>query len=113
MIRYATGVDLIRAITRYVVGDEPGEIEQKDYNGNWAEIVLHADGSGKFSHLNISDELKKSIVEEDLWVKPGDSVVPFCGANNTIGTLVIQSDNKQLVKDVIISPENYIKVFVE
>lgn len=89
MIRYSTGVDLIGAITRYVVGDEPGEIEQKGFRGNWAEIVLHADKSGKFSHLDISDELKGSIVEEDLWIKSGDAVEPFCGANNTIGTLII------------------------
>lgn len=46
MLRYATGVDLITAITRATVGDEPEAIEQKPYNGHWAEIILHADKSG-------------------------------------------------------------------
>ena len=43
MLRYATGVDMITAITRAIVGDKPEPIEQKPYNGHWAEIILHAD----------------------------------------------------------------------
>lgn len=50
MLRYATGVDLITAITRAVVGDEPENIEQKPYNGHWAEIILHAE---KMDNLSI------------------------------------------------------------
>jgi biotin carboxylase len=33
MLRYATGVDMITAITRAIVGDPMEEIEQRPYNG--------------------------------------------------------------------------------
>lgn len=69
MLRYATGVDMITAITRAMVGDEPNVIEQKPYNGHWAEIILHADKDGVFEDINIDPSLPAEIIEKDLWVK--------------------------------------------
>ena len=57
MLRYATGVDMITAMTRYIVGDSVPTIEQKPYNGHWAEIILHADKDGFFDYLEISKDL--------------------------------------------------------
>ena len=74
MVRYATGVDLITAITRAMVGDEPEKIVQKSYDGHWAEVILHADKDGIFQGLEIEPSLNAEVIEEDLWVKPGDSV---------------------------------------
>lgn len=95
MLRYATGVDLIEAITRYAVGDEPKQIEQKPYNGHWAEIILHAQKDGLFQQLVIDTSLPAEIVEIDLWVKKGDLVHVFEGANDAIGTLVLRFDNAE------------------
>ena len=93
MLRYATGVDMITAITRAMVGDDPEVIEQKPYNGNWAEIILHADKDGEFVELQIDPTLPAEVVEEDLWVKPGDFVHGFEAANDAIGTLVLRFEN--------------------
>ena len=114
MLRYATGVDMITAITRAIVGDpilEP--IEQKPYNGHWAEIILHADESGIFDHLEISNDLPAEIVEEDLWVENGDKVESFEGANNAIGTLVLRFQTAEELEDAITNQKNWLKVVVE
>ena len=66
MLHYATGVDLITAETRYIVGDSVPEIVQKPYQGHWAEVILHADQSGLFERLDIAEDLPAEIVEEDL-----------------------------------------------
>ena len=113
MLRYATGVDMITAITRAMVGDpilEP--IEQKPYNGHWAEIILHADESGVFDHLEISKDLTAEIVEEDLWVVKGDKVESFEGANNAIGTLVLKFHTTEDLEDAITNQKNWLKVVV-
>ena len=113
MLRYATGVDMITAITRSVVGDpilEP--IEQKPYNGHWAEIILHADESGVYDHLEISKELPAEIVEEDLWVEKGDKVESFEGANNAIGTLVLKFQNAEELEQAITHQCEWLKVVV-
>ena len=114
MLRYATGVDMITAITRAMVGDpilEP--IEQKPYNGHWAEIILHADNDGVFDHLEISKELPAEIVEEDLWVVKGDKVEGFEGANNAIGTLVLKFQTAEELEKAITNQRSWLKVVVK
>lgn len=114
MLHYATGVDMITAITRAIVGDpilEP--IEQKPYNGHWAEIILHADKDGIFDHLEISKELPAEIVEEDLWVVKGDKVEGFEGANNAIGTLVLNFNSAEELERAITHQREWLKVIVK
>lgn len=114
MLRYATGVDMITAITRAMVGDpilKP--IEQKPYNGHWAEIILHADNNGTFDHLEVSKDLPAEIIEEDLWVEKGDKVVSFEGANNAIGTLVLKFQTAEDLEHAITHQREWLKVVVE
>jgi len=112
MLRYATGVDMITAITRAMVGDPIEPIEQKSYNGHWAEIILHADQDGVFDHLEISKDLPAEVVEEDLWVKKGDKVESFKGANNAIGTLVLKFNTKSDLEENINELSNFLHVIV-
>ena len=113
MLRYATGVDMITAITRAIVGDPIDDISQQPYNGHWAEIILHAENEGKFARLDISPNLPAEIVERDLWVKPGDHVDSFDGANNAIGTLVLRFNNEEELEQAITSQQKWLKVVVE
>lgn len=89
MLRFATGVDLITNAVRAAVGEEVVDVEQKPYNGHWAEVVLHADQDGYFEGIDINDDLRKNVREVDLWVKQNDKVSSFHGANDAIGTLVL------------------------
>ena len=52
-------------------------------------MALHSYESGVFRGLELSEEAKPFLVEEDLWVRPGEQVEAFSGANKTIGTLVL------------------------
>ena len=113
MLRYATGVDMITAITRAMVGDDPEAIEQKPYNGHWAEIILHADTDGEFVGLQIDPSLPAEVIEEDLWVKPGDFVHGFEAANDAIGTLVLRFENADDLEKAITNQGEWLKVIVK
>ncbi|MBO5085646.1 MAG: ATP-grasp domain-containing protein [Paludibacteraceae bacterium] len=110
MLRYATGVDMITAITRAMVGDEPEVIEQRPYNGNWAEIILHADKDGIFQELQIAESVQHLVYETDLWVTNGDQVRGFEGANDAIGTLVLRCETEKQVLDLIKNQKEWLKV---
>ncbi len=113
MLRYVTGVDLITAITRVMVGDpilEP--IVQKPYVGHWAEIILHSACSGNFAGLEIDPDLKAEVVESDLWVRPGDPVDAFGGANNAIGTLVLRFDDSEALEQAITNQSDWLHINV-
>lgn len=90
MLRMATGVDMITAAVKAALGENVTDIEQKPYDGHWAEVILHADKSGTFQGLEITRELEPYVMEKDLWVKTGDKISSFNGANDAIGTLVMK-----------------------
>ena len=108
MLLYATGVDMITAQVRAAVGDPVGDIEQKPYNGHWAEIILHAPKAGRFAGLEIASSLKAQVIERDLWVKKGDRVEAFQGANDAIGTLVLRFENKEEMEYAITNQSEWL-----
>ena len=113
MIRYATGVDMITAVTRAAVGDFVGHIEQKPYDGHWAEIILHAEKAGIFRCLCIDEALSAEIVEQDLWVKSGQTVNAFNGANDAIGTLVLKFRHVEDMEWAVTHQKEWLKVIVD
>ena len=113
MLYYATGVDLIENVIKGALGEEITDLVQKPYDGYLAEIILHSEKSGIFDCLRISDEIKENIVEEDLWVKSGDKVSGFTGANEAIGTLVLHFDTREKMEEVLKNQDNYVKVILK
>ena len=113
MLRYATGVDLITNTVRAAVGMEVVDVEQKPYNGCWAEVILHSDTAGVFQKLWIADSIRSNIVEEDLWIVPGTPVGDFSGANEAIGTLVLKFETEDHLQQVMNDLSRYVKVLVK
>ena len=110
MLRYATGVDLITNAVRAAVGLETEGVEQKPYNGCWAEIILHSDTAGEFDKLWIAEEIRDNIVEEDLWIAPGTKVGGFSAANEAVGTLVLKFDTEEQLQRVMNDVPRFVKV---
>lgn len=113
MLYYATGVNLIRNAVRAAVGEPVTEVEQQEYNGYWAEIILHADRDGIFEKLEIEESLQKKVQEIDLWVKTGHRVNAFNGANDAIGTLVLKFDEEEEMKEILVKQSDYLKVVLK
>ena len=65
------------------------ELHNPVYTGHWSIVILHADTAGRFAGVRISQEARPCVVEEDLWVQPGDAVEALSGASKAIGTLVM------------------------
>ena len=110
MARMGTGVDIITACVRAAVGDPVPTIEQKPFDGHWAEVILHSETSGRFKRLNISLAIEPYVKQTDLWVKPGDTVNTFRGANDTIGTLVLRFDTEKKLLDAMDGVNTWCKV---
>ncbi len=112
MLRYATGEDLVKASVCAALG-EPVKVEQKPYNGYWAEIILHSKKPGIFERIYISEELTGEIIETDLWVQPGDYVGGFSGANKAIGTLVLRYESREVMEKEICMINDMIRVVLK
>jgi biotin carboxylase len=114
MIRYSTGVDLIINAVRAAVGDEIVGVDQKSYNGYWAEVILHANQDGHFVRLDINKDFYKThVVHTDLWVFENDEISSFKGANDTIGTLILKFDSNEELTNALTNQGRWLKVIVK
>lgn len=113
MIRHIYGVDMITGVTRAMVNDPIIPIEQKTSQGHWAEIILHSNKNGYFDELIIENKFGAEIIEKDLWIKKGDRINCFEGANNTIGTLIMKFNSSYEMETAINNQEKWLKVKVK
>lgn len=112
-LEYATGVKLIENAVRAAVGMPVVQVEQKPYDGCWAEVILHSDKPGTFVDLWIDDDVKGNVYERDLWIEKGTKVGGFSAANEAIGTLVMKFEDAERLQKVMSTINTYVKVVVE
>lgn len=114
MIRYASGVDMIKAAVKAAMGMSIDSITQPVYEGCWAEYVLHSEKAGKFKSIWIEQSLMdKNVVEVDLWVKNNQDIYPFSSANYAIGTVVLKFSSQLELEEILSNIDRYIKVLIE
>ena len=112
-LRYATGVDMIENTVRAALGMKTEGIEQKKYNGCWAEVILHSDRAGIFERIDIADEIKECVIENDIWAERGDAVGGFSAANEAIGTVILKFETDEMLSKVMKNVGSYVKVVVK
>lgn len=113
MLKYATRTPLVANSVRAALGMQVDDLEMPKYYGYLAEVILHADKEGKFEKVELSKGMEDLVVERDLWVKPGDVVHGFSGANNAIGTLVLRFPTKEKLEEAMADIISWCKVIVE
>lgn len=112
-LEYATGVKLVENAVRAALGMEIIGVEQKSYNGCWAEVILHSDKPGVFKELWIDDSIKDAVYERDLWIEAGTKVGGFSAANEAIGTLVLKFDSDDELQRIMRDISKHVKVLLK
>lgn len=113
MLKYASGTPLIANAVKAAVGMPVDQMEMPSYYGHMAEVILHSDKDGIFERIEISEDKRDLVVETDLWVKPGDKVYGFSGANNAIGTLVLRFPTKENLDEAMGDIPSWCKVVIK
>ena len=113
IVRMGTGIDMIEASVRDCLGMEIGNcLNKKRTMQPMMEVILHSDKGGVFRTVEISDIFKKHVVEKDIWIKEGEEVNPFTGANQAIGTLVLGFDDVKDLNEMIDRLHENVKICV-
>lgn len=110
LLQYATGESLISNSVRACVGLPLIPMSRCSYKGHWIEIILHSSQDGFFDSLFIQQEYEKYVVEIDLWIKKGDFVNAFRGANDAIGTLILNLNSDAQVEDILSNVSSIVKI---
>lgn len=112
IIKYATGVDLIKNAVKAAVGEKVENIENRPYNGYWAEVILHSEKAGEFKELSISSEIIEYVIERDLWIPAGTKIGGFSAANEAIGTLILKFDSKERMDAIMKNINDYVNIVI-
>lgn len=114
ILKLASGQDLVAAAVKAALGIPVQPLEDPTYCGYWGEVILHSNKTGVFKELYIEEEFRKRcVVEVDLWVKPGDHVRRFTGANETIGTLVLRCGTELELTQSMTAIKKLVMIVVE
>ena len=114
ILNYAADVDIIEAEVCASVGLPLADIHEPNYNGYYAINVLHSEHEGFFKELCIEPNFERAhLIERDLWVKPGDKVAAFTGANQSLGTIFLRFDTRDELNRFTAAPRDYIKVVTQ
>lgn len=113
MLDIAANAGIVENAVRAAVGMPLNPMDMPCYSGHLAEVILHADNDGEFDSLEIADDVKPYVVQTDLWVKPGDNVNGFTGANHAIGTLVVRFPSQDMLEQSLSNIKRWCKVNVK
>ena len=92
----ATGQSLIRNEIKKALNKPLENISSPKYDGVWCNYILHSSSEGTLVSVDIDSEFQKKYVRDiGLIVKPGDRILPFTGANTSLGTLFLRFDSRE------------------
>lgn len=84
----ASGIDLVGNSVKAALGLDVDDMQDPVYDGAYARVILHTNKNGIFNGIYIDDDFKdKYLVEQDVFINPGDKVKGLTGANQSIGLL--------------------------
>lgn len=113
VIKYSTGVDLIKYTVNSALGLDCSELKMEDTQGFYSSYMLHSLTDGIVKDIWYSDEIKLNIVEEMIDIKIGEKVSRFNGSNHTLGTMIMKFETKDEMLEKMDNMEKYLKVIVE
>ena len=109
----ATGQSLIVGEIKKALGMPMDNITAPQYDGVWCNYILHSSKEGVLVSVDIDPEFKRKHVRDiGLIAKPGDKVVPFSGANNSLGTLFLQFETREELDKALENKNNWLTIKV-
>ncbi len=113
VIKYATGVDLVKYTVDSALGLDCSDLKMKEVDGFYSSYMLHAIEDGTVQEIWYSDEIKNNIIEENIFIEPGDEVKKFDGSNHTLGTMIMKFNSQEEMLEKMDNMEKYLRVITK
>ena len=107
----ATGQSLIRNEIKKALNMPLENISSPKYDGVWCNYILHSSSEGTLVSVDIDSEFQKKYVRDiGLIVKPGDRILPFTGANTSLGTLFLRFDSREELNENLKNASSWLSI---
>lgn len=107
----ASGQSLIRAEICKALSLPLDVIKVPEYNGVWCNFILHSLVEGTLESIDINPVFERNYVKDKaLSVEIGDHIVPFTGANTSLGTLFLRAETREELDRELVGINNNVKI---
>lgn len=107
----ATGQSLIQNEIKKALGMPLDNITEPEYDGIWCNYILHSSKEGTLVSIDIDSEFKRKYIRDvGLIVNSGDYIVPFTGANTSLGTLFLRFETRVELEMALAQAESWLQI---
>lgn len=114
VIEFGSGFNFMDRALKLSAGDSIEDIKMTDKIYNFvSHLILHSNKNGVLNNITLSEKIKSRILEEHIYVKPGDKVESFLGANAALGVLIMRYESREIMNDIVDNFEDLYEVEVD
>ena len=114
LIRYATGVDLVKYTIKASVGDDCSDLHMTKSEGYYSNYMILSKESGCFKELWFEPSFQRdNLLEEHCNCKVGDLVCAYRNTSHSLGTILFKAESLERIKEITENIGKYYKVILE
>lgn len=111
--KYGTGVDMIEYTISAALGEDCSSLKMFDVKGCFSSYMIHSKTDGIFKELKMSEELKKNILEYNVYIEFGDSVNAFNMAGAAFGEMILKFSSMDEMLFKMDNMDSYLEIILD
>ncbi len=114
LIRYATGVDLVKYTILGALGEDCSELKMAPTKGCFSNYMIMSHTQGTFSRICFEESFEKNnLLDVYCTYQKGDKVTPYKNTTDSMGTILFKADSVEEMIEITNNINKYYWVEVE
>ena len=111
VIEYGSGFNFLDRAIKIALGESIDDIKMTDKVSNFVSyLILHSDKNGVLNNIVLDKMIEDRIIEKHIYLKSGDKVEAFLGANAALGVLIMKYESREVMDEIVENFPNLYKV---
>lgn len=111
VIEYGSGFNFLDRAIKIALGESIDDIKITDKVSNFVSyLILHSDKNGVLNNIVLDKMIENRIIEKHIYLKSGDKVETFLGANAALGVLIMKYESREVMDEIVENFPNLYKV---
>ena len=111
VIEYGSGFNFLDRAIKIALGESMDDIKMTDKVSNFVSyLILHSDKNGVLNNIVLDKMIEDRIIEKHIYLKSGDTVETFLGANAALGVLIMKYESREVMNKIVENFPNLYKV---
>lgn len=111
VIEYGSGFNFLDRAIKIALGESIDDIKMTDKVSNFVSyLILHSDKNGVLNNIVLDKMIEDRIIEKHIYLKSGDKVETFLGANAALCVLIMKYESREVMDEIVENFPNLYKV---